>query len=1118
MKVDANLNPHPRYRLLERIGKGGMGEVFRAHDRLLDQAVALKRVCAPRVVNASAQVRPDREIEALRLHLTQEFRTLASLRHPHIVSVLDYGFDDDQQPYFTMELLEGAIPLDQAARDQPFSVQVGLLLQILQALTYLHRRGVLHLDLKPGNILVLRGLDGLHVKLLDFGLALLAGSLGAEQVQVLGTGGYVSPEVLVGTAPSEASDLFAVGVIAHELLVGMQSIGEYPITDLILEVLGRSPVFSGHEKLSSPLSAVLRRALCRDPSERYIDAAVFAHELARAAELPVQLETTEIRESFLQAATFVAREAELSTLRKALDAAVEKAGSVWLIGGESGVGKSRLLDELRTLALVRGTKVVRGQAISAGGAPYQVWQGILRSLCLDAVIDNLEAGVLRAVVPDIATLLERPIAEPPPLDPQNAQTRFLFTVEKLLLSQREPLVLLLEDLHWAEPASLALLKRLLSDVARHSLLIIGSYRQDERPTLRDELPGAQLLSLNRFSGNELSLLSSSMLGEVGRRTEVVTLLERETEGNAFFAVEVLRALAEEAGGLDQIDPHALPTHLMIGGIMRLLTRRLAQIPTGTEAVLHAAAALDRQLDLRVLETLFPTLDLQSWLIACTNAGVLEPYAGAWRFAHDKLRECTLKTLSLEVRTKVHRRVADALAATYLDDDNRAALLSHHYALGDAPEQTWHHAMRAGTHASRGISNAAVSGLHDAVRYYELALTALAQLPPSRVRVRREIDAVVALAEVVGNLVGLGSFLPRLEACETLISGLDSDDREDRHRAALVAYYLGLTHHQCGQPAAAERYLVQAITAAIALNDAQLIGRFAVSHALVAFGAVSTGLRLTGLLLDPLERLGNLASWVDLMTAHAHMLASVGDYAGGCAALRRLAERLPEVNDVNIAWAVRLRMTFIYSAGGDWPAMLAHVQPLCSDSDKLAPPLRAGPLALSALALVRLGRIAEAQSNRDLADQQIALHGALPSLANTVHFIDVKIAMAEGRYAEALAMIEPLARTLRAQGKAAAAWAERLWALALVHVDPTRGREADELFAKAVALTESRGDVLEVAHCQVAWARGRLALGDQEGARTHATCALDHFVAAGCTYAANEVRRTLLFSDRLSIGM
>src|SRR5690242_10653310 len=153
----------PRYRLMAPLGEGAMGTVCRVHDRLTGQDVALKRV---RLAPQAAA-----DLEADRLALAHEFRTLAGLRHPHIISVFDYGFDAERQPFFTMELLDGAQTILGVGRQQSVDLRVGLLVQAFEALAYLHRRGVLHHDLKPENVLVSNG----HARLLDFGLSVLAG-------------------------------------------------------------------------------------------------------------------------------------------------------------------------------------------------------------------------------------------------------------------------------------------------------------------------------------------------------------------------------------------------------------------------------------------------------------------------------------------------------------------------------------------------------------------------------------------------------------------------------------------------------------------------------------------------------------------------------------------------------------------------------------------------------------------------------------------------------------------------------------------------------------------------------------------------------------------------------
>ncbi|MFN8494492.1 MAG: serine/threonine-protein kinase [Caldilineaceae bacterium] len=224
-----------RYRIIAPLGRGGMGIVHRAYDRLTGQTVALKQVqVAPQALAFAA--RPvEADTHSLLFALAQEFRLLASLRHPHIISVLDYGFDTQRQPYFTMELLGQPQTILAAGRNQPLTVQIDLLIQTLQALAYLHRRGILHRDLKPDNVWVSQG----RVRVLDFGL-----STGREQArhgEISGTRHYMAPEALEGAAPSEGADLYSMGVLAYELFVGQHPFQSDNLSMLLLRALEEDP-------------------------------------------------------------------------------------------------------------------------------------------------------------------------------------------------------------------------------------------------------------------------------------------------------------------------------------------------------------------------------------------------------------------------------------------------------------------------------------------------------------------------------------------------------------------------------------------------------------------------------------------------------------------------------------------------------------------------------------------------------------------------------------------------------------------------------------------------------------------------------------------------------------
>jgi len=265
-------------------------------------------------------------------------------------------------------------------------------------------------------------------------------------------------------------------------------------------------------------------------------------------------------------------------------------------------------------------------------------------------------------------------------------------------------VLLLEDLHWAEPGSLALLHHLSRAAPRAPLLVIGSYRDDERPELPAELPGTRRLPLRRLSADEIASLGASMLGEVGRRPEVVALLERETEGNAFFVVEVMRALAQEAGALARIGVDGVPPRVAAGGVRAVLGRRLARVPGSARPLLRAAAVLGRELDLAVLRALPEELggSIDAELAACVLASVLEVSEDRWRFAHDKLREALLEELAAGERAAWHRRIGAAIERAHVADlDPHAAVLAYHFEQAGELAREAPHRLSAGARALRG---------------------------------------------------------------------------------------------------------------------------------------------------------------------------------------------------------------------------------------------------------------------------------------------------------------------------------------------------------------------------------------------------------------------------------
>ena len=388
-----------RYRLLDKLGQGGMGAVYKAYDRLNQQEVALKQVLtAPADIAFGSRQDTDTE---LHVALAQEFRTLASLRHPNIISVLDYGFGTNRQPFFTMEYLASPQNFLEASKDSSTETKVEYLIQLLQALAYLHRHKILHRDLKPDNVLVVNG----TVKALDFGLAMMRRDSAASHTESLaGTLHYIAPEQFEGRAPSRQSDLWAVGIMAYELFAGRHPFDTTNMMMLMRDLMTNTADVISLD-LSDDLTVVIERLLTKSTEGRFKDAFEVIDALHRAIDDKQPKEATELRQSFIRAAKFVGRETELVQLEQALEGSIQGRGGGWLIGGESGVGKSRLMDEFRNLAMVKGALVLRGQGVEGGGLLFQLWRDVIRRLLLVIELDDLQKQILKEIVPDLGLLL-----------------------------------------------------------------------------------------------------------------------------------------------------------------------------------------------------------------------------------------------------------------------------------------------------------------------------------------------------------------------------------------------------------------------------------------------------------------------------------------------------------------------------------------------------------------------------------------------------------------------------------------------------------------------------------------------------------------------------------------
>lgn len=266
-----------RYEILEIIGAGAHGRVARAHDPLIGRLVAIK-LFPKELAHGEA-----------RQHFFQEARVVGQLSHTNIITLHDMGIDEvSQTPYLVLEYLEGQ-PLDRILDKQaiPFQKACAWAGQVASALGVAHRKGVIHGDVKPANMLIT---DDGRVKLMDFGMARLA-SHDTKTTALRGTPAYWCPEQIVGKPQDARSDLFSLGIVLYEMVTRQRPFDADSLQGICTRVLSSTPLPPSHANRSLPAAFddIVARCLAKDPAGRYTSAETLAQELfplARHTPLP----------------------------------------------------------------------------------------------------------------------------------------------------------------------------------------------------------------------------------------------------------------------------------------------------------------------------------------------------------------------------------------------------------------------------------------------------------------------------------------------------------------------------------------------------------------------------------------------------------------------------------------------------------------------------------------------------------------------------------------------------------------------------------------------------------------------------------------------------------------
>lgn len=555
------------------------------------------------------------------------------------------------------------------------------------------------------------------------------------------------------------------------------------------------------------LVAEVRAALGDDPQQpRYVRTVHrYGYGFVEPASAPVLPRF--LQSAIKGAGEFFGREEELATMEGMWQRARTGSRQVMLVAGEAGIGKTRIIGEFARRCLSAATTLV-GHCDEEALTPYQPFVEALTQL-LDRFSDSELAQQMREseLITELARLVPSLMTRLPELDrgavvdPESERFRLFQAVDRFFSSaaKRTPLLILLDDLHWADKSSLLLLRHLARGAPSTAMFLIGTYRGEgvERTALgalladlqRDQ--GAARLALRGLTEEDAERLVQAITGRRPARV-FMKLLTSETSGNPFFIREVVQHL-KDAGELDQVDgtkPASVAARPFVPeSVKEVINQRLVRLTEQSNRALSLASVLGREFRLNVLARVgaLSEDELLDALEAAHMAGLIvenHGLQGRFSFSHALIREVLYEKLSETRRIRLHSRIGEVLESTSPADALPLADLAYHFVQA-APLNGYE---RAVDYATRAAREATESLAHEeAAKFYELALQALAHLAPAR-----EIDDLRAdLHTNRGNaLASVGNWPAAKEAFTAALQFLDSSRLE---RRAELLLRLGMVH-------------------------------------------------------------------------------------------------------------------------------------------------------------------------------------------------------------------------------------------------------------------------------------------------------------------------------------
>ena len=746
-----------RYYLDSVIGEGASGIVYKGLDLITKGSIAVKVLKDGDSLNRVENV----------IRLKREATAVSRLDHSGIIKIFDVGVSDDVH-YLVMEHIEGQSLSSFIDKNDilPIETTLTIVRRIAETLAYVHNVGIIHRDIKPNNVILTKitSPSGQTIipKIGDFGLSKFIGHSRKEQREISGTYCYMSPEQagLIRCPVDSRTDLYSLGILLYRLLTGRLPFQGQDVLELFNQMISLVPQAPSrlNPLVTEICDMVIARLIEKDPEKRYQTAEGLSHDLQliQAGKPVEKLSCDDPARRILFRTRHIGREKQLDVLRRAFRNASRGAGSVCLISGEAGSGKSRLCDEFATWVVQQNALCLNAVCLNYDNqSPYQVFSDLLIQYMsqIELMPDAFRreyyrklrssAGELVGLLGKLNPLLTNTLGDLPdivPLEPEKEEKRFVSVCANVFLGLGDaarPAVLFLDDLQWTDQGSMEILFDMWLHCATTPLLIVGCYREKEinqdNPLIRccsrarfTDLPFTELRLAPFIQSDVAELLNALMRTTAPWTSELAAFVAQKSTGNPLYALEIVRQLVNKGvlawrSGRWCFDRGLLGKINIPDAMVEVVISRTSSIDDRLAELLSLCALIGKRFSVDFLLSL-PDIGSNENIITLLEIAVEHEFIewdhnrrGFLVFIHDRIREAFAARLSPEQRGRLHGSIGTALEKKLgAPEKETLFLLVHHFShSGD-----WRRCLRYSLEAARIARETHAITL--AIHYYELS--------------------------------------------------------------------------------------------------------------------------------------------------------------------------------------------------------------------------------------------------------------------------------------------------------------------------------------------------------------------------------------------------------------